>query len=120
MTRPLNGHINYVELPATNLSETKQFYRQVFGWRFVDYGPEYIAIEQAGLDGGFFLSDTPASTSNGSVLVVLYHADLEQCVLEVQQAGGEILKPIFLFPGGRRFHFSDPNQNELAVWCEAQ
>jgi hypothetical protein len=33
----------------------------------------------------------------------------------VTAAGADIVKPIFAFPGGRRFHFLDPNGNELAV-----
>jgi predicted enzyme related to lactoylglutathione lyase len=36
----------------------------------------------------------------------------------VESAGGTIARPIFSFPGGRRFHFVDPAGNELAVWGE--
>jgi predicted enzyme related to lactoylglutathione lyase len=39
-------------------------------------------------------------------------------VQAVTAAGGEIVKPIFAFPGGRRFHFREPGGNELAVWSE--
>ena len=66
------GKINYVELPSRDLEATKQFFANAFGWSFVDYGPEYVAIENAGLDGGFFMSDKVATTSNGSALIVLY------------------------------------------------
>lgn len=112
------GKINYVELPSRDLPATKRFFAAAFEWSFVDYGPEYIAIENAGLDGGFFKSDKVATTDNGSALVVLYSSALEETLDQVQSAGGEIIKDIFSFPGGRRFHFTDPNGNEYAVWSD--
>lgn len=112
------GKINYVEIPAKDLEATKRFFGEAFGWTFVDYGPEYVAIENAGLDGGFFKSDNVATTATGSVLVVLFSTDLEVTLEKVKSSGGKIVKDIFPFPGGRRFHFSDPNGNEYAVWSE--
>ncbi|WP_379865975.1 VOC family protein [Marinobacter sp. M5B] len=112
------GKINYVELPSRDLDVTKRFFASAFGWSFVDYGPEYVAIENAGLDGGFFKSDKVATTSNGSALVVLYSTNLEATLEKVTSSGGAIVQDIFSFPGGRRFHFSDPNGNEYAVWSE--
>ena len=110
--------INYVELPAKDIHKTKVFYSVVFGWSFVDYGPEYVAITGAGLDGGFYLSELTSLAAQGSALVVLYSEDLESSREAVISAGGEIAKDIFSFPGGRRFHFYDPNGNELAVWSD--
>jgi len=49
---------------------------------------------------------------------VLFARDLEAMAARVEAAGGRIVKPIFAFPGGRRFHFRDPAGNELAVWSE--
>lgn len=112
------GTINYIEMPSGNLERTKAFFSTVFDWSFVDYGPDYAAIENAGIDGGFYQSDKMALTSQGSVLVVLYSAALEETLDKVLAAGGKILKDIFPFPGGRRFHFADPNGNEYAVWSE--
>ena len=111
--------IDYVEFPSTDISVTKAFFTQVFGWVFTDYGPEYCAFANAGLEGGFFLSDKTVSTDNGSALIVFYSADLEQTQAGILSAGGSVIKPIFPFPGGRRFHFADPNGNEYAVWSSA-
>lgn len=110
--------INYVEFPARELESVKTFYTSAFGWSFTDYGPDYTAFSGAGLDGGFFQTDKTASTTNGSALVVLYSDDLEQTLTKIESVGGKIVKPIFSFPGGRRFHFTDPNGNELAVWSD--
>jgi len=116
----MNEHekINYVEFPSKDLDVTKRFFQEVFGWTFVDYGPEYAAIADAGLDGGFFKSDQVVSTANGSALVVIYSKDLEYTQSKVTAAGGSIMQEIFAFPGGRRFHFADPNGNEYAVWSD--
>ncbi len=110
--------INYVELPATDLAAVKEFFSQVFGWHFVDYGPEYAAFSNAGIDGGFYQSSLSASTQTGSALIVFYSKALEETQHKIEHHGGTILKPIFAFPGGRRFHFSDPAGNEFAVWSD--
>ncbi|WP_127347501.1 VOC family protein [Pseudidiomarina mangrovi] len=114
----MSEKINYVEWPVSNLEGTKAFFSAAFGWTFIDYGPDYASIQGAGLDGGFYRSELRAQTSTGSALIVLYSAHLEDALQRVEQAGGNIVKPIFSFPGGRRFHFSDPSGNEYAVWSE--
>ena len=113
-----NNKINYIEIPAKNIEATKIFFSDVFGWSFVDYGPDYCSFTAQGVDGGFFKSDLVVSTKTGSPLIVLYSHSLEKIQAEIEQAKGKIIKPIFSFPGGRRFHFSDPNGNEFAVWSE--
>ncbi len=114
----MNKHekINYLEFPAKDIEATKAFFNSVFGWRFEDYGPEYVAFFDAGMDGGFFKSDLTVSTDNGSVLMVFYSDNLEQTLSKITVAGGTVIKPVFSFPGGQRFHFGDPNGNEFAVW----
>ena len=116
----MNRHekINYVEFPARDMEKTKRFFGDVFGWAFEDYGPEYIAFFDQGIDGGFYLSETFSSTSEGAALVVFYSERLEETLSKVEAAGGIIVRPVFAFPGGRRFHFSDPSGNEFAVWSD--
>lgn len=116
----MNEHekINYIEFPAKDLAATKAFFVQVFGWTFEDYGPEYTAFSNQGLDGGFFQADMASSTQNGAALVVFYSRDLEATLNKVQQAGGVVVKPIFSFPGGQRFQFTEPSGNEFAVWSD--
>jgi uncharacterized protein len=114
----LHEKMNYVEFPAKDLAATKAFFQSVFGWSFVDYGPEYTAFENQGLDGGFFQSDLASSTEKGAALIVFYSNQLEATLAKVEKAGGSILRPIYSFPGGRRFHFTEPSGNEFAVWGE--
>ncbi|MBI1405421.1 MAG: VOC family protein [Caulobacter sp.] len=108
-----DGKIDYLEMPGGELPGTKAFYAKAFGWSFTDYGPTYAAYSE-GLDGGFD-SDEAASKP----LPVLFASDLEALLARVTEAGAEIVRPIFSFPGGRRFHFRDPAGNELAVWSES-
>ena len=110
--------INYIEMPASDIAATKQFFNDAFGWEYIDYGPDYAAIKNAGIDGGFYSAPLKAQTAQGSVLVVLYSPDLQKSLHAVEQAGGEIIKPIFSFPGGHLFHFTCPSGNEYAVWSE--
>jgi uncharacterized protein len=110
--------INYLEIPTLNLSASKAFFTSVFGWQFQDYGPEYSCFLDAGIDGGFYLSEQSFNLNQGSPLIVLYSQSLEQTQTKVLAAGGKLIKDIFVFPGGRRFHFTDPSGNEYAVWSE--
>ncbi len=116
----MNVHekINYVEIPAKDIQATKKFFSKAFNWSFTDYGPDYTAFENEGLNGGFFTSEHNCSTQNGSALIVFYSSTLKQTQEKVIQAGGKIIEDIFSFPGGKRFHFADPNENEYAVWSD--
>jgi len=114
----IHEKIDYVELPAKDIELAKTFFTKVFNWEFVDYGPDYCAFDKAGLRGGFFKSDLVAETKNGSALIVFYSKELEATQEKIEKSGGHIEKPIFSFPGGRRFHFCDPNGNEYAVWSD--
>lgn len=107
--------IDYVEFVTTDMDATKQFYSSVFGWEFEDWGPEYTSFKDGRLNGGFRAGE---AVGEGGALVVIYAADLEEVEASVRAQGGSILVETFSFPGGRRFHFSDPSGNELAVWSD--
>ena len=105
-TNANDRRIDYIEFPAVEIARTKAFYVRVFGWKFTDYGP---------LSGGFGTAD---DATGGGPLVVIYAVDLAGMEAKVRAEGGTIVKEIFPFPGGRRFHFTDPSGNELAVWSD--
>ena len=111
--------IDYIELTVTDLVASKRFYSAAFGWEFTDYGPTYCGIKGADREVGGFFED-PGQVRPGGPLVVLYSRDLEASHASVCAAGGEIVKPIFGFPGGRRFHFADPSGHVLAVYSERE
>ncbi len=110
-----DGRMDYIEFPATDIVKTKSFYEKVFAWKFTDYGPDYTSFEDGRLAGGF---SKERHAIQGGPLIVIYAQDLPAMEQAVRSAGAKISKEIFSFPGGRRFHFIDPNGNELAVWSE--
>lgn len=116
----MNQHekLNYVEFAAKDLESTKAFFSKVFGWSFVDYGSEYIAFSNEGLDGGFFKADLSSKTSNGGALLIFYSAEIKTTLDKIEAHGGKVIRPIYDFPGGCRFHFVEPSGNEFAVWSE--
>ncbi|HUQ53650.1 MAG TPA: VOC family protein [Gammaproteobacteria bacterium] len=108
--------IDYIEFTVRDLGVAKRFYAAAFGWQFNDYGPEYAGIKGGtGEVGG--LHQTSDARTTGP-LVILYSKDLDRTVAAVKSAGGKILREPYAFPGGRRFHFTDPSGNELGVWSE--
>jgi uncharacterized protein len=120
MTDPhfIHHEINYIEFGVTDMDRAKRFYETAFDWVFNDYGPAYAGIRkhQGGEIGGFRLE---SETQAGGPLVILYSNDLNASKAGVLEAGGQITRDIFEFPGGRRFHFKDPDGNELAVWSDS-
>ena len=109
------NQIDYVEMSVTDIATSKQFYGTVFGWKFEDYGPEYTSFFDGRLAGGF---TTERFMPAQGLLLVIYATDLAASQKKIKDAGGNIVKDIFSFPGGRRFHFMDSNGNELAVWSD--
>lgn len=116
--RARHNKINYIEFAAHDLEKTKAFFKKVFGWQFTDYGPDYTAFENRGIDCGFFKSDLSSKTDNGAALVIFYSENLEETEKKIIKENGTISRDIFTFPGGRRFHFIEPSGNEIAVWSD--
>jgi len=116
MTGSTNNHrIDYIEFTVSDIPRAKSFYGTVFGWTFRDFGSAYCEFNDGRLRGGFTTEGVPKP---GGPLVVLYADDLEGTLARVEGAGAVIVRPIFSFPGGRRFHFTDPDGYELAVWSD--
>lgn len=111
----LHHSIDYIEFEVTDLAEAKAFYSKVFGWEFKDYGPKYAGIVGNARERGG-MEEVDIMRPIGGPLVVLYSNDLEKTREAITENGGTIELEAFDFPGGRRFHFSDPSGNVLGVW----
>lgn len=105
--------IDYIEFSSADIVASKAFFARAFGWNFLDYGPQYQAFADAGIDGGI---DGTGQARAGTALVILKTSDLEAALRQVTESGGVVVKPIFAFPGGRRFHFREPGGVEIGVW----
>lgn len=113
--------IDYVELTVTDLEQAKRFYTDAFGWKFNDYGPGYAGIQSSQGEGAPEVGGLRAGqeVQAGGPLVLLYSTNLDGSVEAVRNAGGHVVNGPYEFPGGRRFHFTDPSGNELGVWAQA-
>jgi predicted enzyme related to lactoylglutathione lyase len=111
--RGTNSQIDNIEFNVADIARSRKFYGEAFGWSFKDYGPAYCEFSDGRLTGGLTIGDVPRP---GGPLVILYADDLAEAQRKVEAAGGRITKPVFEFPGGRRFQFLDPDGYELAVW----
>ena len=105
------ARLNYVELPVAGTATSKAFYERVFGWTLTDFGPTYAATTSGDTDIGL---QGDAGEATKAPLPVIEVEDLDAALDAVWQAGGTIVRPTFVFPGGRRFQFRDPAGNELA------
>jgi predicted enzyme related to lactoylglutathione lyase len=106
------ARLNYVELPVSDTAAGAAFYEAAFGWTMTAFGPTYAATMTGDTDVGL---QGDAAEASKAPLPVIDVDDLEAALAAVEAAGGKIVRPIFAFPGGRRFHFLDPGGNELAA-----
>ncbi|MEO6799988.1 MAG: VOC family protein [Rhodanobacter sp.] len=107
MARP-----GFIELPVSDIEAAKNFYTRAFGWDLTEFGPTYACTMTGDVDIGLQGDSAEASDAPLPVITV---ADLAAALAAVTSAGGRIVRPVFAFPGGRRFQFRDPHGNELAV-----
>ena len=105
------ARLSYVELPVGDVPAAKAFYEDAFGWALADFGPTYACTLTGDTDIGL---QGDAAEATKAPLPVIIVDDLEAVLEAVTRAGGRIVRPIFAFPGGRRFQFVDPGGNELA------
>ncbi|GAA1329651.1 VOC family protein [Brachybacterium rhamnosum] len=119
MAAPVHHAISYIELPARDLAATKAFYEAAFAWRFTDYGPEYSGIVTPDGEGEIGGLDPGAEPTGGGPLVLLFSEDLDATVEAVRAAGGEVVAGPYVFPGGRRFEFTDPSGNRVGVFADS-
>lgn len=113
---PIHNQIDLIEFPvksAEQLVQTREFFSNVFNWKYADWGESYNDTTESGTSSGI-----NADGSSSMPLTVIYTSDLEATKALVVENGGKIIADTYSFPGGRRFHFTEPNGNELAVWSE--
>ena len=114
--QPEHHKIDYVEFASADPQKMCAFFGAVLGWSFEWFGPDYVAFHGAGLEGGIYRSDLASRSADGGALIIFYSRDLEESEALVQHHGATIIKPVFEFPGGRRFQFAEPTGNEFGIW----
>jgi uncharacterized protein len=112
--------ISYVEINVKDLPATRGFYEAAFGWEFNDYGPTYAGIRASDGEGEVGGLNAGSEPARGGPLVLLFSNDLDASVAAVEAAGGQVVSGPYDYPGGRRFHFTDPSGNELGVYSSSE
>lgn len=118
MATPIPRTIDYVEIPSKDVARSRAFFSQLLDWKFTDYGPDYTSFEDGRISGGFYTSQKVSRVDHGAVLPVLYSEALEQAKADVVRLGGTVIRDIVSFPGGRRFHFTEPGGSEFSIWSD--
>ena len=118
MPEPKVNAVDYVEIPSRDVTKSKVFFTALFGLKFTDYGPDYVAFEDGRLSGGFYTSDKVSSVVLGAAIIIFYTEHLEQLRERSIELGATITRDIFSFPGGRRFHFAEPSGSEFSIWSD--
>jgi predicted enzyme related to lactoylglutathione lyase len=118
--------IVHIEIPATDLKQTSQFYADVFGWQVDPAMENYSIFSVEGGPGGGFVPLTDENTAGpvgfgvGRPLLHLRTDDIEATLAEVEAHGGTTLKPKAEIPGiGWWAVFADPSGNPMAIFCAA-
>jgi predicted enzyme related to lactoylglutathione lyase len=109
--------ISYVEINVADLATARAFYESAFGWQFNDYGPTYAGVRSPDGEGEVGGLNAESQPVRGGPLVLLFSDDLEASLAAVEAAGGQVAAGPYDYPGGRRFHFTDPSGNELGVYA---
>jgi predicted enzyme related to lactoylglutathione lyase len=112
------NRIDSIEIPVTDPARVREFFAALFGWEFQDWGPDYISFTDGRLEGGIRRADRAAPATG--VLLVFYSEDLARDKDRITKLGGNISQDIYGFPGGRRFHFTDPTGTEYAMWTATE
>ena len=107
------ARLNYVELPVGDTAGSKAFFEKAFGWSLTAFGPAYAGTMGEACDIGL---NGHVDDHSSAPLAGIETDDLEAALAAVEAAGGVLTRPIFAFPGGRRFHFREPSGNEMAVF----
>jgi predicted enzyme related to lactoylglutathione lyase len=113
------GKICYIELPATDVKKSADFYHHVFGWNIRRRGDGATSFDDTvgEVSGAWVLNRRPAADLGMVVYIMV--ADAAVASKAVVDAGGEIVRPVD--PGSHEIyaHFRDPAGNILGIYQES-
>jgi predicted enzyme related to lactoylglutathione lyase len=99
-----NGRICYIEIPASDIEESAEFYSRVFGWQVRQDNAGDTAFDDAsGQVSGMWVTDRAPMRDAGIIISIMVD-DAADAVERIREAGGEIYRAI------------DPNEPEIFAW----
>ena len=113
-----NGKICYIEIPATDIQRSAEFYKQVFGWQIRQRGDGNTAFDDTiGEVSGTWILGRPAATEPG-LLVYIMVDSVAKTVEAVIANGGEIAQPPGVDAPEITARFRDPAGNVMGLYQE--
>lgn len=110
------GKICYIEIPATDVERSAEFYGQAFGWRIRRRGDGEIAFDDTVSEvSGTWVLDRPPSPQPGLMIHIMV-ADAFAAVDAVLAAGGEIVQHVDPDAREKLARFRDPAGNVLGIY----
>ncbi len=110
------GKICYIEIPATDVTASAQFYHRVFGWDIRQHDDGSTAFDDTvGGVSGMWVTGRPPANAPGLVVSIMV-ANAATTIEAIITAGGEIVLPVN--PDEREIyaHFRDPAGNILGIY----
>jgi len=111
-----NGKICYVEIPASDVQRSAEFYEKVFGWKTRQRGDGALAFDDGvGQVSGTWVTGRPPATTPGLLIYVMVDsvaATIDKLVAE----GGELVQPIGADAPEITARFRDPAGNVLGLY----
>jgi len=110
------GKICYLEIPATDIARSADFYRDVFGWETRERGDGSTSFDDTvgGVSGSWVLGRPPCDTPG--VLVYIMVADANTAARKIIAAGGGVVRPVDPTAQVTFAHFRDPAGNVLGIY----
>jgi len=111
-----NGKICYIELPATDIARSADFYRRVFAWNIRKRGDGSTAFDDTtgAVSGAWVLGRPPAAKPG--LLVYIMVDSVAATVDAVVANGGEIVQPIGADAPEITARFRDPSGNVIGLY----
>jgi len=111
-----NGKICYIEMPATDISRSAEFYQQVFGWKIKKRGDGSTAFDDGvGEVSGTWLLGRPSSPKPGLLIYIMVDSVAATCDAIIA-AGCGIVQPIGADAPEITARFRDPGGNVLGLY----
>jgi predicted enzyme related to lactoylglutathione lyase len=111
-----NGKICYIEMPATDIAKSAEFYKKVFGWNVRTRGDGAMAFDDGvGEVSGTWVKGRPPAAQPGFMIYVMVDS-VEKTMEAIKAAGGEIVQPIGGDPGEITARFRDPGGNVVGLY----
>jgi uncharacterized protein len=116
-----HGKVCYLQIPASDVETSAEFYREVFGWSLRRHGDGTLAFDDTvGETSGAWVTGRSPWAGEPGLLVYIMVDDAVQAVAEIAAHGGEIVQPIGVDAPEITARFRDPGGNIVGIYQEPQ